>query len=154
MGGALASGMAVKMEITFYPDTLRDYTDHLTVESEGFTVKIPVEARRDPPQLTLPPTIDIGENFLFTISILAILKYKFVVAKVAYLILSMSLYFDCDRKYCYKFNKLYSPIVYVVHNLTASKTIVLNLLRILYFVELLIRYLSCRRCCAAHHHML
>jgi hypothetical protein len=66
VGGALASGMAVKMEITFYPDTLRDYTDYVTVESEGFTVKIPVEARRDPPQLNLPPTIDIGEILLFT----------------------------------------------------------------------------------------
>jgi hypothetical protein len=62
VGGALASGMAVKMEITFYPDTLRDYTDYLTVESEGFTVKIPVEARRDPPQLNLPPKIDIGKS--------------------------------------------------------------------------------------------
>ena len=61
VGGALAAGMGVKMEISFYPDNLGDYTDYLTVESEGFTVKIPVEARRDPPQLSLAPTIDIGE---------------------------------------------------------------------------------------------
>ena len=66
MGGALAAGMGVKMEISFYPDSLRDYSDVLTVESEGFTVKIPVEARRDPPQLNLPSIIDIGKylNFL------------------------------------------------------------------------------------------
>ena len=61
VGGALAAGIGVKMEISFYPDSLGDYSDVLTVESEGFTVKIPVEARREPPKLNLSPTIDIGK---------------------------------------------------------------------------------------------
>lgn len=93
MGGALAAGMAVKMEVSFYPDTLQDSTDYLTVESEGFTVKIPVEARRDPPQLNLPPTIDIGE-ILFSMTIF---KQIIVVIKVVKLNLNCFWYLNSLR---------------------------------------------------------
>ena len=53
--------MHVRTEISFYPDSLGDFSDFLTVETEGGKFKVPLIARREPPQLNIPSTIDIGE---------------------------------------------------------------------------------------------
>lgn len=53
--------MHVRTEVSFYPDSLGDYSDNITVETEGGSFSIPLIARRDPPQLNIPSTLDIGK---------------------------------------------------------------------------------------------
>ena len=38
-----------------------DYSDYLTVETEGGEFKISLIARRDAPQLNVPSTLDVGK---------------------------------------------------------------------------------------------
>jgi hypothetical protein len=54
--------MNVRTDIFFYPDSLGDMSDCLTVETEGGDFKVALIARRNPPMLNIPSTIDIGEN--------------------------------------------------------------------------------------------
>ena len=59
--GAVAAGMHVRTDISFYPNSLDDCLDYLTVETEGGEFKIPLVARRDAPQLNVPSTLDVGK---------------------------------------------------------------------------------------------
>ena len=54
--------MNVRTDIFFYPDSLGDVSDCLTVETEGGDFKVALIARRNPPMLNIPSTIDIGKN--------------------------------------------------------------------------------------------
>jgi hypothetical protein len=54
--------MNVRTDIFFYPDSLGDMSDCLTVETEGGDFKVALIARRNPPMLNIPSTIDIGKN--------------------------------------------------------------------------------------------
>jgi hypothetical protein len=58
--GLIAPGMSVTTQITFYPNSLMDFNDFLTVETEGGSYTIPILARRESPKLLLPPTFSIG----------------------------------------------------------------------------------------------
>ncbi|CAM9112638.1 unnamed protein product, partial [Ectocarpus fasciculatus] len=59
-GGVVAPGMSVTAQITFFPDSLLEFDDHIIVETEGGTVTVPILARRESPILTLPPVLNIG----------------------------------------------------------------------------------------------
>ena len=59
--GAVAAGMHVRTDISFYPNSLDDYSDYLTVETEGGEFRISLIARRDAPQLNVPSTLDVGK---------------------------------------------------------------------------------------------
>ena len=52
--------MNVRTDIYFHPDSLGDISDFMTVATEGGDFKIPLLAKRNPPQLNIPSTIDIG----------------------------------------------------------------------------------------------
>jgi hypothetical protein len=54
--------MNVRTDIFFYPDSLGDMSDCLTVETEGGDFKVALIARRNPPMLNIPSTIDIGKK--------------------------------------------------------------------------------------------
>eukprot|EP00603_Paraphysomonas_imperforata_P012272 CAMPEP_0114456490 /NCGR_PEP_ID=MMETSP0104-20121206/3660_1 /TAXON_ID=37642 ORGANISM="Paraphysomonas imperforata, Strain PA2" /NCGR_SAMPLE_ID=MMETSP0104 /ASSEMBLY_ACC=CAM_ASM_000202 /LENGTH=2201 /DNA_ID=CAMNT_0001628979 /DNA_START=70 /DNA_END=6675 /DNA_ORIENTATION=- len=59
-GGVIAPGMCVKADLMFFPQSLADYYDCLQVETEGGSYEVEIVAKRDPPVLSLPPVIDIG----------------------------------------------------------------------------------------------
>ena len=59
-GGVIAPGMCVKADLTFHPQSLADYYDCLQVETEGGAYDVEIVAKRDPPVLSLPPIIEIG----------------------------------------------------------------------------------------------
>ena len=52
--------MNVRTDIYFHPDSLGDISDFMTVATEGGDFRIPLLAKRNPPQLNIPSTIDIG----------------------------------------------------------------------------------------------
>ena len=54
--------MNVRTDIFFHPDSLGDISDFISVATEGGNFKIPLVARRNPPQLNIPSTIDIGKD--------------------------------------------------------------------------------------------
>ncbi|KAG5456776.1 MAG: hypothetical protein BJ554DRAFT_3384, partial [Olpidium bornovanus] len=59
--GLVAPGMSCFYRITFTPDTLADYEDAFVVQAEhGKSFVVPAFARRDPPELSLPPALDCG----------------------------------------------------------------------------------------------
>ncbi|KAF7213824.1 deleted in lung and esophageal cancer protein 1 isoform X2 [Nothobranchius furzeri] len=60
-GGIVAPGLSCKYTVRFAPDSLGDYEDLLVVETHGkHLLKVPIEARRPPPILTLPRVLDCG----------------------------------------------------------------------------------------------
>ncbi|XP_043397559.1 deleted in lung and esophageal cancer protein 1 isoform X2 [Chelonia mydas] len=60
-GGLVAPGMTCQYTIQFIPEYLADYEDYILVETQApSSLLIPVEARRPPPVLTLPPIISCG----------------------------------------------------------------------------------------------
>ncbi|KYO47006.1 deleted in lung and esophageal cancer protein 1 isoform B [Alligator mississippiensis] len=60
-GGIVAPGMTCQYTIQFIPEYLADYEDYILVETQAsYPLLIPIEARRPPPILTLPRTIDCG----------------------------------------------------------------------------------------------
>ncbi|KAM4689079.1 deleted in lung and esophageal cancer protein 1 [Discoglossus pictus] len=60
-GGIVAPGMSCHYTVRFVPDSLADFEDFILVESQApYPVLVPVEARRPPPILTLPQTLDCG----------------------------------------------------------------------------------------------
>ena len=63
-GGLVAPGMSVRAELSFYPESLADYEDRLMVETEGGSYDVEIVAKRDPPILSLPPVIDIGNTLV------------------------------------------------------------------------------------------
>ncbi len=62
----VAPGMYVDITVTFTPDSLADYDDTIIIDTPAAaaapaaTLAIPLLARRPPPQLTLPQTLDCG----------------------------------------------------------------------------------------------
>ncbi|XP_053571638.1 LOW QUALITY PROTEIN: deleted in lung and esophageal cancer protein 1 [Bombina bombina] len=60
-GGIVAPGMSCHYTVRFIPDCLADFEDFILVESQApYPVLIPIEARRQPPILTLPDSLDCG----------------------------------------------------------------------------------------------
>eukprot|EP00066_Takifugu_rubripes_P016980 XP_011606246.1 PREDICTED: deleted in lung and esophageal cancer protein 1 [Takifugu rubripes] len=59
-GGMVAPGMSCKYTIRFAPDSLGDYEDCVTVEMQMEKLVVPIVAKRPPPVLTLPKTLDCG----------------------------------------------------------------------------------------------
>ena len=58
--GTLAPGMAARCLIRFAPDSLGDYEDGVTLLTEAGKFAVAVEAKRAPPALTIPQTLDAG----------------------------------------------------------------------------------------------
>jgi hypothetical protein len=58
--GIVAPGMVVLSEISFFPQSLCDYSDVLHVETEGGSYTVPLYGKRNPPQLSLSSLVDIG----------------------------------------------------------------------------------------------
>ncbi|KAM9308186.1 deleted in lung and esophageal cancer protein 1 [Gastrophryne carolinensis] len=60
-GGIIAPGMSCHYTVRFVPDSLADFEDFILVESQiPYPLLVPIEARRPPPILTLPRTLDCG----------------------------------------------------------------------------------------------
>ncbi|KAG2495146.1 hypothetical protein HYH03_006754 [Edaphochlamys debaryana] len=59
--GVLAPGMAAEVTVRFCPDSLGDYEDAVSVDTQGSRLTVPLRARRPPPSLTLPEEIDMGQ---------------------------------------------------------------------------------------------
>ncbi|XP_006869246.1 PREDICTED: deleted in lung and esophageal cancer protein 1 [Chrysochloris asiatica] len=60
-GGMVAPGMTCQYIVQFFPDCLGDFDDFILVETQSaHTLLIPLQARRPPPVLTLPPVLDCG----------------------------------------------------------------------------------------------
>eukprot|EP00798_Chlamydomonas_sp_ICE-L_P024309 gene24309-9913_t len=59
--GIVAPGMAAEVIIRFCPDSLADFDDNFTVDTALARFLVPIQARRPPPSLNLPPAIDVGE---------------------------------------------------------------------------------------------
>jgi hypothetical protein len=62
--GLIASGLYAQCYVRFRPDTLADFSDTLWVVTEGGLIGVPLIARREPPNLTLPDTVDVGNCFV------------------------------------------------------------------------------------------
>ncbi|XP_037004212.2 deleted in lung and esophageal cancer protein 1 isoform X2 [Artibeus jamaicensis] len=60
-GGMVAPGMTCQYIVQFCPDCLGDFDDFILVETQSsHSLLIPLQARRPPPVLTLPPVLDCG----------------------------------------------------------------------------------------------
>ncbi|XP_069814928.1 deleted in lung and esophageal cancer protein 1 isoform X2 [Dendropsophus ebraccatus] len=60
-GGIVAPGMSCHYTVRFVPDSLADFEDFILIETQApYPVLVPIEARRPPPILTLPRTLDCG----------------------------------------------------------------------------------------------
>ncbi|XRB18068.1 flagellar associated protein [Pseudoscourfieldia marina] len=57
-GGMVAPGMKCQVTVRFCPDSLADYDDSFYVVTEVSKFAVPIKARRPPPSLTLPATLD------------------------------------------------------------------------------------------------
>ena len=62
--GLVAPGLYCMVHIRFLPDTLADYEDTLYVVTEQGLMAVPLLARRLPPNLTIPHTIDVGNCYV------------------------------------------------------------------------------------------
>ena len=62
--GLVAPGLYCMVHVRFLPDTLADYEDTLHVVTEEGLMAIPLLARRLPPNLTIPHTIDVGNCYV------------------------------------------------------------------------------------------
>ncbi|KAL8164844.1 UNVERIFIED_CONTAM: hypothetical protein K2H54_010552, partial [Gekko kuhli] len=60
-GGVVAPGMSCYYTVQFIPEHLANYEDYIMVETQSpYPLLVPLEARRPPPILTLPPVLDCG----------------------------------------------------------------------------------------------
>ncbi|XP_059496324.1 deleted in lung and esophageal cancer protein 1 isoform X2 [Stegostoma tigrinum] len=60
-GGIVAPGMSCQYTVRFAPDSPAEYEDFLIVETQTpYPLVVPIEARRSPPILSLPGTLDCG----------------------------------------------------------------------------------------------
>ncbi|XP_073437582.1 deleted in lung and esophageal cancer protein 1 isoform X2 [Dendrobates tinctorius] len=60
-GGIVAPGMSCHYTVRFVPDSLADFEDFILVETQApYPVLVPIEARRPPPILTVPRTLNCG----------------------------------------------------------------------------------------------
>ena len=60
----LAPGMCCKCELYFMPDSLADYDDFFSIETDVSTFQVQVAARRPSPNLSVPKTFDCGPCLL------------------------------------------------------------------------------------------
>ncbi|KAK7110848.1 deleted in lung and esophageal cancer protein 1-like isoform X2 [Littorina saxatilis] len=59
--GLVAPGMSCHFPIRFAPDSLKDYDDKITIQTQSSTkLVISLQGRREPPCLTIPPELDVG----------------------------------------------------------------------------------------------
>ncbi|CAL1533794.1 unnamed protein product [Lymnaea stagnalis] len=59
--GLVAPGMSCRYDIRFAPNSLKDYEDLITVQTQASEpIIIPLRAYRPPPVLTLPKSVDLG----------------------------------------------------------------------------------------------
>lgn len=58
--GMIAPGMSCQIFVRFVPDSLADYQDSITVSTENGDFSLHIYAKREPPSLTIPLTIDCG----------------------------------------------------------------------------------------------
>ncbi|NXI89657.1 DLEC1 protein, partial [Psophia crepitans] len=73
-GGMIAPGMTCQYTVQFIPEYPGDYEDHILVETQvSEPLLIPIQARRPPPVLTLPPIIDCGSCLVGGIKVTTIL---------------------------------------------------------------------------------
>lgn len=56
--GTIASGMSAILKIRFNPSSLAEFDDQICVLTEDHILKIPILARKEPPLLDLPTTLD------------------------------------------------------------------------------------------------
>ena len=61
--GTIAPGMHATFHVRFAPDSLADYDDFIVVQTESESFPLPLHARRSPPCLTLPQTLQCGHAF-------------------------------------------------------------------------------------------
>lgn len=61
----IAPGMAVKVTVTFAPPLSQSYQDNLTVLTESGTFAVPLIGSLPPPNLTLPPLVDLGSTLVY-----------------------------------------------------------------------------------------
>ncbi|NXD77470.1 DLEC1 protein, partial [Halcyon senegalensis] len=73
-GGMIAPGMTCQYTVQFIPEHLGDYEDCISVETQvSEPLLIPIQAKRPPPVLTLPPIIDCGSCLVGGIKVTMIL---------------------------------------------------------------------------------
>lgn len=60
----LAPGMCCRCELYFQPDSLADYDDYFSIETDMSTFRVQVAARRPSPNLSVPKTMDCGPCLL------------------------------------------------------------------------------------------
>ncbi|NXG70582.1 DLEC1 protein, partial [Baryphthengus martii] len=73
-GGMIAPGMTCQYTVQFIPEHLGDYEDCILVETQvSEPLLIPIQAKRSPPVLTLPPIIDCGSCLVGGIKVTTIL---------------------------------------------------------------------------------
>ncbi|XP_069130810.1 deleted in lung and esophageal cancer protein 1-like isoform X4 [Argopecten irradians] len=59
--GLVAPGMSCHYAIRFAPDALRDFDDEIKIQTQSSNiVSVPLQGRRPPPKITLPPVLDVG----------------------------------------------------------------------------------------------
>ncbi|KAE8595383.1 hypothetical protein XENTR_v10015717 [Xenopus tropicalis] len=70
-GGIVAPGMSCHYTVRFVPDSLADFEDFLLVETQSpYPVLVPIEARRPPPVLTIPRTLNCGPCLIGGVKVL------------------------------------------------------------------------------------
>lgn len=62
--GNIAPGMSVYMKIRFNPSSIAEFDDELAIITEENIFKIPLLARKDPPRLDLPQSLDCKSCWL------------------------------------------------------------------------------------------
>jgi hypothetical protein len=58
--GVIAPGMSVSCTLTFTPETLGDFEEYITVNTEAGNTSVKIIAQREPPNLDLPTDINLG----------------------------------------------------------------------------------------------
>ena len=61
--GDVAPGLSVRVRIKFTPDSLAEFNDSITVQTENGDFAVPLRATRHPPNLDLAPLTDVGPCF-------------------------------------------------------------------------------------------
>ncbi|PAA82347.1 hypothetical protein BOX15_Mlig031628g2 [Macrostomum lignano] len=65
--GQVAPGLCARFDVSFAPDSLRDFEDEIAVETQatGATFTVRIEARRPRPILTIPSELDVGQCLVY-----------------------------------------------------------------------------------------
>jgi hypothetical protein len=62
--GVIAPGMAVSCTLAFIPESLGDFEEYITVNTESGTTSVKIIAQREPPNLDLPKDINLGYSLV------------------------------------------------------------------------------------------